>query len=136
MASHERNTESTFTVNISIQNNTLIVGENGGNVVGAPENSVTWQTGADQPMFTLEFFQLISEPTAAARKDESCDHTDVAALPRWPFSSPPNPPTSGVTEPTRKFVGVLKGPGEPAASFKYYVTVGNLTLDPIIIVDR
>jgi hypothetical protein len=136
MASHERDAESTFTVNISIQNNTLIVGENGGNVVGAPENIVTWQTGADQPEFTLEFFQLIPEPTAAARKDKACGHTDVAAQPRWPFSYPPNPPPSGVTAPTRKFVGVLKGPGEPATSFKYYVTVNNLTLDPIIIVDR
>jgi hypothetical protein len=62
--------------------------------------------------------------------------TPTSALTRWPFSYPPNPPTSGVTAPTRKFVGVLKGPGVPATSFKYYVTVGNLTLDPIIIVDR
>ena len=38
--------------------------------------------------------------------------------------------------PTRKFVGVLKGPGEPATSFKYYVTREQPALDPIIIVDR
>jgi hypothetical protein len=136
MASYERDAEPTFAVDISIENNTLVVGENGGNVVGAPENSVAWQTGDDQPMFTLEFFQLISEPTGAARKDKSCDHTDVAAQPRWPFSYPPEPPKNGVIGPTRKFVGVLKGPAEPATSFKYYVTVNNLRLDPIIIVDR
>jgi hypothetical protein len=87
-------------------------------------------------MFTLEFFQLISEPAAAARTDQSRGHTDVAAQPRWPFSYPPAPPKSGVIGPTREFVGVLKGPGEPATSFKYYVTVDNLRLDPIIIVDR
>jgi hypothetical protein len=136
MATDERDAEPTFTVDISIENNTLVVGENGGNVVGAPENIVVWRTGPDEPMFTLEFFQLIAEPTTAARKDKSCGHTDVAAQPHWPFSYPPNPPPGGVTEPARKFVGVLKGPGEPATSFKYYVTVDNLRLDPIIIVDR
>jgi hypothetical protein len=136
MATDERDVEPTFTVGISIENNTLIVGENGGNVVGAPENIVAWRTGPDAPMFTLEFFQLISEPTVAVRQKTAGRHTDVAAQPRWPFSFPPDPPKNGVVGPTREFVGVLQGPGEPATSFKYYVTVNNLRLDPIIIVDR
>jgi hypothetical protein len=136
MATHERDVKATYEVDITVENNTIVVGVNGGNIVGKPENRVLWRTGADQPPFTLEFFQVASEPTAAARKDDACGRTDVAALPRWPFSDPPEPPANGVIGPTRSFAGTLKGPGEPATSYKYYVSIKNLRLDPIIIVDR
>jgi hypothetical protein len=135
MTEKERDPESTYAVDISIQHNTLVVGANGGNIVGAPEDQVRWRTGMDQPPFTLEFFRVASEPTVAASKDGG-DEIDVAALPRWPFSDPPQQPPNGVIGPTREFVGTLKGPGNPATSYKYYVTVQNLRLDPIIIVDR
>jgi hypothetical protein len=136
MATHEPDVKATYEVDITIEHNTIVVGVNGGNIVGKPENRVLWRTGADQPPFTLEFFRVAAEPTAAASKDDACDHTDVAALPRWPFSDPPEPPANGVIGPTRSFAGTLKGPGEPATSYKYYVSVKNLRLDPIIIVDR
>ncbi len=112
------------------------MGANGGNIVGAPENLVRWSTGDDQPQFTLEFFGIASEPTVKARKERAGIEIDVADLPRWPFSNPPLPPPNGVIGPTRSFAGILKGPGTPATSYKYYVTVKNLRLDPIIIVDR
>jgi hypothetical protein len=136
MATHERDAKRTFEVDISVKNNTVVVGVNGGNIVGKPETRVLWRTGIDEPPFTLEFFQVVSEPTVAASKDDACGNTDVAALPRWPFSDPPQAPPNGVIGPTRSFVGTLKGPGEPATSYKYYVSVQNLRLDPIIIVDR
>jgi hypothetical protein len=136
MTDKERNAEATYAVDISIQHNTLVVGANGGNIVGVPEDRVRWSTGTDQPPFTLEFFRVASEPTVAASKDDGCGEVDVAALPRWPFTDPPQPPPNGVIGPTWEFVGVLKGPGTPATSYKYYVTVQNLRLDPIIIVDR
>jgi hypothetical protein len=136
MATNERDAQTNYELDVSVQNNTVVVGVNGGNIVGAPEDLVLWRTGVDQPPFTLEFFQVVSEPSVAASKDDACGHTDVAALPRWPFSEPPQPPPNGVVGPTRSFLGILKGPGEPATSYKYYVTVQNLRLDPIIIVDR
>lgn len=136
MTDTERDAAATYVVDISIQHNTLVVGANGGNIVGVPENRVRWRSGTDQPPFTLEFFRIASEPPVAASKDDGCGAIDVAALPRWPFSEPPQPPANGVIGPTREFVGTLKGPGKPATSYKYYVTVQNLRLDPIIIVDR
>jgi hypothetical protein len=135
MTDKERDAASTYAVDISIQQNTLVVGANGGNIVGAPDDRVVWRTGSGQPPFTLEFFSVAAEPTVAASK-AGCDEIDVAALPHWPFSDPPQPPANGVIGPTREFVGTLVGPGEPATSYKYYVTVQNLRLDPIIIVDR
>jgi hypothetical protein len=131
---NERDAESVFEIDIAIQNNTLVVGMNGGNILGKPRDRVLWRTASGSPPFTLEFFQVASEPTVQARKDGARGHIDVAALPRWPFSEPPQPP-GGVVGPTRAFAGVLAGNAVPPTSFKYYVTVGNLRLDPIIIVD-
>jgi hypothetical protein len=85
---------------------------------------------------TLEFFQLASEPTVEASEDDACVNIDVAALPRWPFAEPPEPPPNGVVGPTNEFVGIVSD-DETASSgaFVYYVTVGNLRLDPILIWD-
>jgi hypothetical protein len=122
----------TFEVEISIQNNTLVVGANGGNVVGAPGDRIIWRSAPEGPPFSLEFFQLGSEPTVQASKDDDCIETDVAALPSWPFSRPKEFPG----EPVRLFEAVLGGKSTPATPFKYYVTVGNLRLDPIVIIDK
>jgi hypothetical protein len=135
MDTNKREAASIFEVDISIQNNTLVVGMNGGNVVALPGDRVLWRTAQDAPQFTLEFFQVASEPTVQDRKDDADIHIDVARLPRWPFSEPP-PPPGGVVGPTRAFAGVLSGGGQPPTTFKYYVTVGNLRLDPIVIIDK
>jgi hypothetical protein len=134
MSIHERDAESVFEIDITVQNNTLVVGVNGGNIVGTPGNKILWRTGPDTPPFTLEFFQVPSEPSLEARKDNARINIDVAGLPRWPFAEPQ--PPGGVVGPTRVFTGTLTGKSRPATSFKYYVTVGNLRLDPIVIVDE
>jgi hypothetical protein len=58
----------------------------------------------------------------------------VSALPHSPFVEPLP------TGPHNRFVGTLKEearntPASQYPAYKYYVTVGNLRLDPIIIVD-
>ena len=122
----------TFEIDITVQNNTLVIGMNGGNIVAQAGDRVVWRT-AGKP-FTLEFFQLASEPSHQARKDNAGIKIDVSALSRWPFAEPPEPP-NGIVGPTHEFVGVLSDKIAPSSAFMYYVTVGNLRLDPIIIWD-
>ena len=122
----------TFEVEISVNNNTLVVGANGGNVVGAPGDRIIWRSAQGGPPFSLEFFQLGAEPSLRASKDDACIETDVATLSSWPFSWPKEFPG----EPVSFFEAVLEGKSIPATPFKYYVTVGNLRLDPIVIIDK
>ena len=123
----------TFEVEISIENNTLVVGANGGNVVGAPGDRIIWRSAPGGPPFSLQFFQLAAEPTAQASNDDACSEIDVSTLPSWPFSRPDEFPD----EPVTFFEAVLEGKSTPATMpFKYYVTVGNLRLDPIVIIDK
>jgi hypothetical protein len=121
-----------FEIDITVQHNTLVIGMNGGNIVAAPGDRVLWRTAPGGTPFTLEFFQLASEPSLEARKDDAGVKIDVAALSRWPFSEPPEPP-NGIVGPVHEFVGVLSDKIAPSGAFMYYVTVGNLRLDPIII---
>jgi hypothetical protein len=123
-----------FEIDITVESNTLIVGANGGNVVAEPGDRIIWRATPGTPDFTLEFFQLASEPSVEARKDEACEDIDVAKLSRWPFSAPAQPP-GGVTRPGNFFEGILAGVANPTTGFQYYVTVGNLRLDPIVIID-
>ncbi len=125
---------SVFEIDITVQNNTLVVGANGGNIVGTPGNKILWRAGPNTPPFTLEFFQVASEPAVHEHKDNARINIDVTGLPRWPFAE--QQPPGGVVGPTRVFTGTLTGKSHPATSFKYYVTVGNLRLDPIVIVDE
>jgi hypothetical protein len=122
-----------FEIDITVQHNTLVIGLNGGNIVAAPGDRVLWRTAPGGTPFTLEFFQLASEPSQNARKDDAGVKIDVAALSRWPFAEPPEPPKNGIVGPTHEFVGVLSDEIAPSSAFMYYVTVGNLRLDPIII---
>jgi hypothetical protein len=122
----------TFEIDITVKNNTLIIGMNGGNIVAQPGDRVVWRTAPGGQPFTLEFFQLASEPSLQARKDNARVNIDVSALPRWPFAEPPEPP-NGIVGPTPEFVGILSDKMAPSSAFLYYVTVGNLRLDPIII---
>ncbi len=122
--------EQVIEIDISIQNNTLIVGVNGGNVTGAPGDAIVWRAANGVPEFTLQFFQLAAEPAV----NVACDRIMVAELSRWPFAEPS--PRHGIVGPTKSFRGTLAGKAVPATAFKYMITVGNLQLDPIIIIDR
>jgi hypothetical protein len=121
-----------FEIDITIQHNTLVAGLNGGNIVAGPGDRLLWRTAPGGLPFTLEFFQLASEPSLEERQDDACLNIDVAGLQRWPFAEPPEPP-GGVVGPTHAFAGVLSNKVARSSAFKYYVTVGNLRLDPIII---
>lgn len=133
---------SVYEIDIKIDNNTIIAGTNGGNVTGAPGDKVIWRADPGTPPFSLSFFQQAAEPaaklgvraSARARATAAKGHIDVAALPRWPFVEPE--PPEGITPPSRFFCGTLSGNFEPPTAFKYNITVGNLQLDPIVIVDR
>jgi hypothetical protein len=117
-------------IDVSIQHNTLVVGVNGGNVTGASGETILWRAGPGIKDFTLQFFQLAAEPTTKGPRV----HVDVAALPSWPFSEPP--PPNGIVGPVRAFRGTLARKDQLAKTFKYCVTVGNLHIDPIVIIDR
>jgi|SRR6185437_13111616 len=117
-------------IDVSVHNNTLIVGLNGGNVTGAPGETILWRAANGTKAFTLQFYQLAAEPNTKA----PCERIDVAELPSWPFVEPA--PPHGVVGPTQSFRGTLKGRAQPATAFKYSVAVGNLQVDPIVIVDR
>jgi hypothetical protein len=119
-----------FEVDISVQNNTLVVGVNGGNVTGAPDDRIIWRAGNGVKTFTLQFFQLGAEPAA----NEECKRIAVQDLFPWPFTG--EPPRGGIVGPTERFEGTLTGHSVPATAFKYSITVGNLQLDPVVIVDR
>jgi hypothetical protein len=121
---------SAIEIDVDVRNNTLVCGVNGGNVLAIPGSLLIWRSGYGDPEFTLEFFRLAAEPDK-----EHADHepVNVSRLPHWPFTE--TAPKTGVVGPTREFSGTLKKDGEPVA-YKYYVTVANLRLDPIVIVDR
>jgi len=124
------NPSQVFEVDISIQNNTLIVGVNGGNVTAAPGDRVIWRAGHGVQTFTLQFFQLGAEPAA----NEERKRVLVQDLDPWPFEG--NPPPGGIVGPTEQFQGILDANSDPATAFKYSVSVGNLQVDPVVIVDR
>ena len=111
-------------IKIDVKRNTVVCGTNGGNLRLPRGSSVLWRI-ACRRRFQLEFFRLVIEGEPAA---------DTSARAQWPFSDPPRPPAGGVVGPTDEFEGTLKDEG--GVAFKYYITVGNLPLDPIIIVDN
>lgn len=111
---------------IRVDSGSVLCGTVGGNADLKGGQRVEWVS--DHP-FTLEFFRTPYEA------DEQCDprdeQCDPVKLDGWPFSDPER--ARDVSWPVKSFAGVLK-PG--FALFKYSITVGNLRLDPIIIVDR
>jgi hypothetical protein len=112
----------TIPIDIDVRNNTLICGANGGNARGGIGTQIAWRA-AERLTFSLEFFRLAVEAEGKP--------IDVRELRGWPFVE--KEPETGVVGPTREFTGTLRD--EAPAEYKYYVTVGNLRLDPIIIVD-
>lgn len=121
---------SVFEVDISVQNNTLVAGVNGGNVTGGQDDVVIWRAGHGVETFTLQFFQLGAEPPA----NEERRRVVVKDLLPWPFKG--QPPAGGIVGPTERFEGVLVKDSGAAKAFKYTIVVGNLQLDPVVIVDR
>ena len=111
-------------IKIDIERNTLVCGLNGGNVRLAPGSRIRWSISRGR-LFRLEFFRLPLE------SDKPRGVPDLAP---WPFAEPPRPATGNTVGPTDEFEGTL---GRiPGAAFKYCVAVGNLRLDPIIIIDN
>jgi hypothetical protein len=108
---------------IRVQNGTLLCGGVGGHIRGIPGVKVQWESDQE---FTLEFFRLA---------EETADGVPVSQdSPRWPFSEPR---LEDVKWPLRKFEGVLReDPSSSTSVYKYYITAGNLRLDPIVIIDR
>jgi hypothetical protein len=119
-----------FEVDISVQNNTLVVGLNGGNITGGQDDRVIWRAGHGVKTFTLQFFQLGAEPAA----NEERRRIVVQDLFPWPFKG--EPPAGGIVGPTERFEGTLAKDSVEAKAFKYTIIVGNLQLDPVVIVDR
>lgn len=109
------------TIKINVRDGQVTCGSNGGHVRVRHGSVVTWKSTGKDKKFELEFFQLGVEAGSAA-----------AELDHWPFKE------KRPAAPTNTFVGTLKklAPNEAAPVYKYYVKVGKLVLDPIVIVDR
>jgi len=111
------------TIQIDVQDGKVTCGTNGGHIRVPHGTAITWTSKGADRKFALEFFQLGVETAGAARE-----------LEHWPFETPQGPEPGA----TNTFTGTLKKlaqPG-PAPVYKYNVRVGDLLLDPIIIVDR
>jgi hypothetical protein len=110
------------TIKIDVQNGTITCGTSGGHVRVPHGTQITWTSKGADKKFELEFFQLGLESPGAA-----------GPLVHWPFEEP-----MGTSGPTNTFVGTLKKIAKEghAPVYKYNVRVGDLLLDPIIIIDK
>jgi hypothetical protein len=111
------------TIQIDVQNGTVTCGASGGHVRLPHGAQITWTSKGADKKFELEFFQLGLESAGAAGE-----------LVHWPFEEP----MSSRSGRTNTFVGTLKkiGNGAHPPVYKYNVRVGDLLLDPIIIIDK
>jgi len=103
-----------FDISIEITNGVISCGGSGGSLVAGNNDTIRWHSDAD---FVLAFTNLR-------------DHTAA-----WPFA-PPRPEF-----PTRDFtatvaIGPHVDPINKPVYYKYTITVGKLSLDPIVIVDH
>jgi hypothetical protein len=108
-------------IKIDVHNGKITCGANGGHIRARHGTVLTWESTGEDQKFELEFFQLGTESASVA-----------TALEHWPFQEKP---PSG---PGNTFVGTLKklAANDLAPVYKYNVKVGNLVLDPVVIVDR
>jgi hypothetical protein len=111
------------TIKIDVRDGEVTCGASGGHVRLPHGTQITWTSHGNDKKFELEFFQLGLESASA-------DHELV----HWPFEEL----QSARTWPTNTFVGTLKklGAAGHAPVYKYNVKVGDLLLDPIIIIDK
>lgn len=109
------------TIKIDVRHGQVTCGANGGHIRVPHGTVITWKSTGEDKKFELEFAQLGIESADAAPD-----------LEHWPFQEAP---PSG---PTNSFAGTLRklGANDTPPVYKYNVKVGNLVLDPIIIIDR
>jgi hypothetical protein len=112
----------TTRINVDVSNNTIICGANGGNVSGYSEDEIVWFSTDRRNAWTLQFVPLGLENEGAPLQE----------LSTWPFIEPE--PPGGLVAATTEFRGKLREFRQDAAPFKYTLTIGNLRLDPIVIV--
>jgi hypothetical protein len=118
------------TIKIDVKGGKITCGANGGHIRVPHGTAITWTSEGTGHEFELEFSQLEVETAATA-----------SALEHWPFDKPEGPksgPTDTFTGTLRKLpqaAGQTPAAGHPPI-YKYNVRVGDLLLDPIIIVDR
>jgi hypothetical protein len=111
------------TIQIDVKNGEVTCGSNGGHLRVPHGTVINWtSTGADKK-FVLKFEQIGFEAGGAA-----------GDLEHWPFVDPSGPQS----EPKNTFKGTLRKLASEGHTpvYKYSVRVGDLLLDPIIIVDR
>ncbi len=109
------------TIKIDVRHGQITCGANGGHVRVPHGSVITWKSTGEDKKFELEFSQLGTESADAGTE-----------LEHWPFQEPQP------AWPTNTFVGTLRelGAGESPPVYKYNVKVGDLLLDPIVIIDR
>jgi hypothetical protein len=109
------------TVKIDVRNGQVTCGANGGHLRVPHGTVITWKSTGDDKKFELEFSQLGIESGDTGTE-----------LEHWPFQE------GRPSWPTNTFVGTLRklGPNDAPPVYKYNVKVGNLFLDPIVIIDR
>ncbi len=110
---------ATIDIDISVERNTIICGRNGGHVRACEGTRIVWRSGNE---FTVQF-----SPFAV----ENPGTPDLTNLPAWPFEENP----ADLRKPQIMHQATLL-PDVPLVGYKYTLTLGNLTLDPIIIVDK
>jgi len=110
-----------ITIKIDVRDGRITCGTSGGHIRVPHESVITWKSTGEDKKFELEFFQLGTETADAAGE-----------LEHWPFQE------TRPSGPTNTFVGTLKklAANDWAPVYKYNVKVGDLLLDPIVIVDR
>jgi hypothetical protein len=110
-------------IKIDVRRGVVTCGASGGHLRAPHGTQITWTSQGEDKKFELEFLQLGLESAGAAHE-----------LVHWPFEEP----QSTRTWPTNTFVGTLKklGTEDHAPVYKYNVRVGDLLLDPIIIIDK
>ena len=110
-----------ITVKIDVRDGKITCGANGGHLRVPHQTAITWKSTGEDKKFELEFFRLGIETGDAVAEHE-----------HWPFQE--KPPAA----PTNSFTGTLKklAPSGLPPVYKYNVKVGNLLLDPVVIVDR
>jgi hypothetical protein len=111
------------TIQIDVQNSKVTCGKSGGHIRVPHGTAITWTSNGSDKKFELEFLQLGVE---AADSPQELQH--------WPFEEP----AGRASTPTNSFTGTLRKlrPEGAVPVYKYTVKVGDLVLDPIIIVDR
>jgi hypothetical protein len=116
--------DDAVTIGIQVVNNTIVCGRVGGHALLKAGGEIIWESLDDRP-FSLDFFRIPVE--------NDPDLGPAVDLDSWPFAEPREPDPK-LTQNVTAFRGILKN--EKLVAYKYYVTIGNLRLDPVIIVDE